>query len=139
MGLLGKKSLLLFLAYKYLNFWAGVFFTYTPLCCACLCSSPPMFSVLITDLFDVLKRHCEVCVGLRGQMLCPLLRDALLRSIARCHHWQCSLWSLSLEVIGWVVSFAGIRRLCAWVRSNIVRRRVDWSGMARYKHCFVYA
>jgi hypothetical protein len=55
----------------------------------------------------------------------------------------CSLLSidyyLALKWIGWVVSFAGIRRLCAWVRSNIVRRRVDWSGMARYKHCFVYA
>ena len=50
----------------------------------------------------------------------------------------CSLLSidyyLALKWIGWVVSFAGIRRLCAWVRSNIVRRRVDWSGMACYKH-----
>ena len=39
-----------------------------------------------------------------------------------------------LRWIGWVVSFAGTRRLCAWVRSNTVRRRVDWSGMARYQH-----
>ena len=41
MGLLGKKSLLLFLAYKYLNFWGGVFFTYTPyaVLLVCLCSS----------------------------------------------------------------------------------------------------
>ena len=80
-------------------------------------------------------------------MLCPVLRDVVLRSAARSYITG-TLFFLSLlsfcfwflviifylRWIGWVVSFAGTRRLCAWVRSNTVRRRVDWSGMARYQH-----
>jgi hypothetical protein len=79
-------------------------------------------------------------------MLCPVLRDVVLRWAARPHitgtlfFFLCYYEVLFLVIIfylrwiGWVVSFAGTRRLCAWVRSNIVRRRVDWSGMARYQH-----
>ena len=80
-------------------------------------------------------------------MLCPVLRDVVLRLAARPHItgtlFFLSLFSFGfcffvdifyLRWIGWVVSFAGTRRLCAWVRSNTVRRRVDWSGMARYQH-----
>ena len=83
-------------------------------------SSAAIFCAEVLKVFRWSFRHLYPHLG--GQMLCPVLRDVVLRWAARPHITGTSffLFSVFFRWIGLGGEVAGTRRLCAWVRSNIV-------------------